>query len=145
MAIINIQDIYSSVYEEIVTEITREETELVDRAITRATDEAKMYLSRWDLMALFGDDDTAPTVNDTFLKDICVDIAVYRLVLLGAPNIKLETAKEGYKDAVRSLEKLQAGRMQPDGWPYKDTTGETAPNGNSIEWSSNARRRNHFD
>ena len=144
MPLITATDIYSRIYEEIADAITREESDLVDRAIDRSITEVKMYLSRWDLLALFGDDVTEPTVTDTFLKDLCVDIAVYRLVLLGNPNIKFETAKECYKESVRTLEKLQAGKMQPTGWPYKDTTGETAPQGDSIFSHSNPKRRNRW-
>jgi hypothetical protein len=144
MALITITDLYSRIYEDIVTEITREETALCDRAISAAIQEVKMYLSKFDLVVLFGNDTTEPTIDDMFLKNICVDIAVWNLVKLGTPNIKSELTHEIYDAAIKTLTNIKNNGLQPDGWAYKDTTEETAAPGDAIFATSNTKRNNHF-
>ena len=147
--IVSYDDIYSRIYEEIIDEITREQTSLLDRAISTAIQEVKGYLSRFDLTQLFGDGTNNATVQSTWLNTICVDVAVYRLVLLGNPNIKFEVAKETYDSARDTLKSIQKGFIMPvddtnKPWPYKDTTGETAPQGDSVYIRSNPKRRNNY-
>ncbi|NDC40419.1 MAG: DUF1320 domain-containing protein [Chitinophagia bacterium] len=148
-------DINSRLYNEITTEITRGDEELINRAIKAAIQEAKGYLAKFDLVALFGIDavpldqsdpnaGTPPTVDDLFLKNLCVDIAVWTLVKLGNPSIQYAPAKEIYDAAISTLKSIQKGTFQPDGWPYKDTTNETAPQGDAISYSSNTKRTPHF-
>ena len=154
MSLINTSDLYSRIYEEIVTEISREDTAIAERAITAAIQEAKMYLAKFDLVALFGtdapaldnsdDSSIAPTVNDVFLKNLLVDIAVWNLVKLGNPNIQYEPTLKTYEMAIKTLERILKGNLQPEGWPYKDTTNETAAPGDAITYSSNAKRTQHF-
>jgi phage gp36-like protein len=144
--IISADDIYGSIYEELVTEITRDESAITDKAISKAIEEAKMYLGRYDRISLFGeagDIDTAATFTSDLLKSLCVDIAIWQLVKLGNPNIKFETAKEGYQMALATLKNIQKGLANPN-WPYLETTGESAPKGNSVQSSSFEKRRNNF-
>ena len=152
MSIIAAADIYKRIYREIVVEITRfdgaeeddTDNEILNTAIDAAIKEAKMYLSRFDLIALFGDGETEPTIDDPLLKNICIDLAIWRLVLLGSPSISFEVNETAYKSAIKSLEAIRSGNAVPEGWTYKDTTGETAAQGDAITWSSNTKRQNHF-
>lgn len=144
MAIITTEDIYSRIYEEIVTEITRDTETLVTRAINAAISEVKMYLSRYDLTALFGTTEDEPTVEDIFLKSLCVDVAVWQLVKLGHPSIDYEHTKSCYEMAIAALKNIQAGKAMPDGWPYKETSGQTSPNGNAVHGSYQSKRTNNF-
>lgn len=147
MPIITVTDLYRRIYEEIVDEITRDDNEKAVKAIDGAIDEAKMYLSKFDLVALFGKDVApviAATVQSTFLENICLDIAVWQLIKLGCPNINYDSAKSDYEMARSKLKDIQGGKAQPDGWPYKDTTGLTAAPGNSIYSSSNKKRNQFF-
>lgn len=146
--LLQIADIYSRIYKEIVDEITRaeadaEENELITRAITAAEQEARMYLSRYDLVKLFGTADDAPEVIDTFLKNMCVDIACWQLVKLGHPSLSYDHSKTCYDDAIATLKAIQKGNASPE-WPYRDTTGQTAPQGSAVAASYEPRRRSSF-
>jgi hypothetical protein len=119
MPIITADDIYSRIYQEIVDEITRDESALTDRAISAGISETKGYLSRFDLVQLFGNDIADPpvaaTIADDFLKNLCIDISVWRLVLLGNPNIKYEPAKATYEFAVATLKNIQKDHAKYSG------------------------------
>lgn len=150
MAIITADDIYRRVRREIVDEVTRYEGDpeaenpAVTAGINSAIKEVKMYLSRFDLVKLFGTDSIAAIVDDPFLKDLCIDIAVYRIMCVASSGLDYEIAMSRYKASINTLKSIQTGACMPEGWPYLDTTGETAPNGDSISWSSNPKRINHF-
>ncbi len=144
MPLITPTDIYNCIYEEIVDEIVREQNNITLRAIDGAIEEAKMYLSKYDLAALFGTPDTEPSVTAIFLKNICVDLAIWQLIRLGNPNIRYEDAKFNYESARQKLRDIQSGKAMPDGWPYRDTTNDTTPNGSAVEWTSQPKRRNFF-
>lgn len=146
--LLTITDIYSRIYKEIVDEITRAEedaveNDLVTRAITAAEQEARMYLSRYNLTLLFGTAEEAPDVADIFLKSLCTDIACWQLVKLGHPSLQYDHAKTCYDDAIATLKNIQKGNASPE-WTYRDTTGQTAPQGNSVAASYNPKRRNSF-
>lgn len=144
MAIITITDIYTRLYAEIVNEITREETTLVDTAIAAAEAEAKMFLSRYDLLQLFGNDTTEPTITDTWLKSVVVEIACWQLVKLGHPSIDYKTTRDTYDAAIASLKNIQSGKAQPEGWPLRDTTGSTTPTGSYVAASYQQKRKNNW-
>ncbi len=144
MPLITIEDLNRRIYEEIVTEITREEESIAQKAIDAAIDEAKLYLSKFDLTALFGSGDDAATVESPLLQNIVIDIAVWNLIKLGNPNIQYEPTLKTYEMARKTLGEIQKGNGQPDGWPYRDTTSATAAPGNSVTYSSNSKRSNHF-
>ncbi len=144
MPFLTVPDLYNRIYAEIVNEITRENENIALRAIDYAITEAKMYLHKFDLLYLFGNSNTEPAIKDTFLQNICIDLAVWALIKLGNPNIQYDNAKFDYEQAIKKLRDIQAGKAQPEGWPYKDTTGEAAAPGNSVTASSNPKRTNHF-
>lgn len=141
---ITLDDIYMRIYQEQVDEITRTNDDIVYTAMSSAIEEAKMYLSRYDLGALFGVDGEEPRNPSFLLKSICVSIAVMRLVELANPGIDYDKAKESYDAALRNLRDIQALRANPEGWPYKDTTGQTAPEGSTVSASYNRKRNNDF-
>src|SRR5690606_7567370 len=100
--------------------------------------EAKSYCSRYDLAAIFGTQDTNATVIDPNLKGKVKDLAAYHLCILANINIDYAVLKERYDDAVRWFRDLQAGKLAPENWTYRDTsTLPTPPQGNEIGWSSN--------
>lgn len=144
MPFLTIEDLYTRIYEENVDTITRENDSIAERALSSAIQEVKMYLSRYNILALFGDADTEPTVNDEYLKTLCIDIAVYRLIALCNVEIDYEKAKDTYSMTLQTLKNIQKGLAQPEGWPYKDTTGQTAPQGNSVHASYTRKRNNDF-
>lgn len=118
---------------------------IVTTTIASAIAEAKGYLSRFDLLALFGDADTEPTVEDEHLKSIVKSLACWKLITLANPNVDLKLFRTMYEDAIKWLQQVQKGQADPEGWPYKADDPETPGNENSgIQWSSNTKRKQHF-
>jgi phage gp36-like protein len=138
-------ELTTHIYPEIADEISREDDSIIEKAISEAIQEAKSYLSRFDLMKIFGNDATEPIVEDENLKSKVKDIAVWRLVRLANPNISMALARTNYEDAIRWMKDVQKGTADPEGWPYKPTD-QTTPltEGAAIGWGSNTKRRNHF-
>lgn len=138
-------DLYSLLYAEIVETITREDNTIVERAINTGIAEAKSYLSRFDLLALFGTDTIDATVTDENLKSKVIDLAVWQLIKLANPNIDLKLFRTNYEDAISFFDGVKKSKLGPDGWPYKvddDTT--PFPEGNIISASYNKKRSNHW-
>lgn len=144
MPIITSADLATNIYPEIITEITRSDSSITGRAINAAIAEAKMYLSRYDLLQLFGTDITSPSVQDEYLKTLVKDLAAWHLIRLSNTGIDYTTYRTAYQDAITALKNIQGGQAQPQGWPYLDTSSETAPPGDSINWNSNPKRNNFY-
>ncbi len=144
MPIITSSDLATNIYPEIITEITRTDTTITDRAINAAIQEAKMYLARFDLVQLFGTDSTAPTVTDEYLKSLVKDLACWHLLRLSNVGIDYTAYRTAYQDAIGALKNIMAGQAQPEGWPYLDTSSEETPPGDSISWCSNPKRNNYY-
>ncbi len=144
MAIITTTDLYTVIYQTIIDEITRENGDLVTTAIDNAIDEVKLYVTRYDILQLFGDENTAPTVASPLLKKFCINLACWNIISLGNPNIDYEHIKMLYERTIEQLKMIQKQQTQPAGWPYKDTTGQTAPQGSSVHGTSFSKRNNNF-
>ena len=144
MPIITSADLATNIYAEIITEITRSDNTIADRAITTAIQEAKMYLGRYDLVQLFGTDTLPPVIQDEYLKSLVKDLACWHLLRLSNVGIDYTAFRTAYQDAIGTLKNIMIGQAQPQGWPYLDTTAESAPPGDSINWSSNPKRNNYY-
>jgi hypothetical protein len=144
MPIITQADLATNIYAEIITEITRADITITDRAINAAIQEAKMYLGRYDLVQLFGTDITSPVIQDEYLKSLVKDLACWHLLRLSNAGIDFTAYRTAYQDAINALKTIMAGQAQPQGWPYIDTTSESAPQGDSISWNSNPKRNNYY-
>lgn len=144
--LISTADLKTHIYGEIVEEITREDQGIQEEAVTAGIDEAKGYLDKYDLVALFGTETADPTVRDSNLKSKVKDLVKWNLIKLGYKNIDYATVQAAYEYAVKYyFEKIQAGKLVPDGWPYRDySTAPELPQGNGVHWSANTKRRNHF-
>lgn len=144
MPIITSSDLSSNIYPEIIIEITRGDTTITESVITSAIQEAKMYLSKYDIVQLFGTGSKEPTIVDEFLKSIVKDIACWRLIKLSNPSIDYSVFRTAYEDALKVLNNIMTGQMQPEGWIYAETNPDSIPQGNSISWSSNEKRNNYY-
>ena len=144
MPIISQADLATNIYAEIITEITRADSTIADRAINAAISEAKMYLARYDLVQLFGTDSTEPVVQDEYLKSLVKDLSCWHLLRLSNAGVDFTAYRTAYQDAISTLKHVMAGQAQPAGWPYLDTTTETAPEGDAINWNSNPKRNNFY-
>jgi hypothetical protein len=144
MPIITTSDLYTHLYTDVLNEIIRNDNTVADKAIGAAIQETKMYLNRYDLVQLFGTDTTAPTIQDEYLKSLVKDIACWHIVRLSNAGVDYAAARTVYEDALKALIAIQRGEAQPQGWPYLDTSNETAPQGDSVVWSSGLKRENYF-
>jgi len=152
-------DLYSNLYPEIIDTITRTDDAKVDAAISKAIDEAKAFLNRYDLMALFGDNNTPPTVTSDYLKMLVTDIACWHLIRLSNPNVDIALFRTAYEDAKKDLLKAMDGKLDPI-WPLRtdntDTSDSSYPGkdsegihpgfdkGGNIGWNSGRKRSNHW-
>lgn len=125
-------------------EPTTDPDSIVTRVIASAIAEARSYLNRFDLPAMFGTAEAEPTYESEHLKNLVKDIACWHLVRLSNPNINLELFRTAYEDAIKFLKEVQQGKADP-GWPYKpdnpDTPGDESA---AVQWSSNRKRRQHL-
>ena len=144
MPIISQADLATNIYAEIITEITRADSTIADRAINAAISEAKMYLARYDLVQLFGTDSAEPVIQDEYLESLVKDLACWHLLRLSNAGVDFTAYRTAYQDAIGTLKNIMAGQAQPAGWPYLDTTTETAPDGDTISWASNPKRNNFY-
>ncbi|MGQ0739131.1 MAG: phage protein Gp36 family protein [Bacteroidota bacterium] len=143
MAYLLVGDMDTHIYSENRDEIVRSDNTLVYGAIDAAVAEAKSYLGRFDLLALFGDAESDPSFEDANLKNKVKDLALWHLVTLGQANIKIELARSRYEDAVRWFEKVADRKISP-GFPKPEDKADTDSNeGKGIEWDSLPRRNNH--
>lgn len=133
-----IEDFNTHLYQEIISSISREDDDLLEKAIKSAEGEAKSYLARFDIDYLFDqiEEDRDPTLM-MYLKDI----AVWHFIPVSNPNIDVEYRKDRYHDAVRWLSKIQAGKNTPYGWKLANEQTEEP---SVIQVSSNPKRKTHF-
>lgn len=134
----------ASLYPEIVDKITRGNTSEAELMIQMAEDKVKSYLSKYDIPAIFGDGETAPTVSSPLIEGFIIAIASWYLVKKANPNVNLELFRVDYEDTMDWLKDLQDGKVNPD-LPYKaddEVTGEN--DGTGVFFSSNIKRTQSF-
>lgn len=137
-------DMNTHIYQENLDEIVRSDNSIIYDAIDSAIAEAKSYLARFDLMAIFGDGETEPVHQDENLKNKVKDLALWQLVALGQANIKIDLARTRYEDAIRWFEKVSEHKINP-ALPMPGDNAETDTNeSGSIDWNSLPKRNNHF-
>lgn len=145
-------ELNTELYPEIIDEICRNDPQEVVQHIKDAEDFVKGYLFKYDLNALFGNENSAPTVQDNQLKKVIKFIASYFLVRKANPNINLELFREDWLMLVGGgehkggwLEGVRDGLINPP-WPYQQDNPLTPENeSNADVWhTSNYKRSNSF-
>lgn len=147
------EDLITELYPEIVEEITRNNEDEVISQIKAAEAFCKSYLFKYDLKALFGDQTTAPTVEDENLKKTVKVIAAYWLVRKANPNVNLELFRKDWEIMIGSKEvpgwlyDIKEGNINPD-WPYKPdnpiTPEDESAQNDGVFWNSNLKRTQSF-
>ncbi len=143
MPVITPADLYTHLYPEIINEITREDNTITVRAIDAATQEAKLYLAKYDLVQLFGTETNAPTMHDALLDTLLKDIATWHLIRLSNVATDITIFRNAYNDALKTLKSIMAEQAEPQGWPYAPKH-IPQKDGDSISWNSNTKRENHY-
>jgi hypothetical protein len=146
MPVISPADLTTNIYQEKLDAITRADGTIITRAITTAINEVQSYLSRFDLLALFGDDDTsvAPTITDEFLNMICKDVACWHIAKLANVGLDITMLRSCYEDAVHTLCRIQQEKQTPANWPLIDLSTLTTTPGNPVEVNARCKRKNNF-
>jgi phage gp36-like protein len=144
MPFLEANDIETHLYGEVVYEINRSDSNLLQQAINAAVAEAKGYLTAYHLPTIFSatEDDRNPILL-LYIKDI----AVWHFIQLANPAVDMELRRERYEYAVKWFEKVQSGRTNPD-LPLPpdlvDAAGNIASVENFLKWGSNIKRNNHY-
>ena len=145
--IVSATDLTTHLYQEQLDEITRDDGGvLATKAINLAIDETKVYMSRFDLTAMFGSAtlNVSASSTDEFLNNLIKDLAVWQLIRLGNPSINYDHSRWCYEAAIETLDKIQAGKMTPQNWALHDTTQDVIPPGDAVQSSYNPPRNNYF-
>lgn len=133
---LTVQDFHTHIYPELIEAIERQEEEApkLETAIKAAEIQAKGYLSRFDIPALFG---TTGEERDGFLLKLLKDMAIWNFIIIANPNINTEFHRVLYEDAIKELGKIQAGKLVPYGWP---PAVDPETNSTYFHFKSNPRR-----
>ncbi|TZF81810.1 DUF1320 domain-containing protein [Pedobacter sp. BS3] len=131
------EDLFTHIYEGAIDAISDNDVQLLNSAIAAAVSEATGYLSRFDTNALFaaegGDRDASLLL---FMKDV----AKWHFINVANPGVEYEAAKERYQLAIKWLEKIQAGKISPAGWPLPESEQDLPP----FIITSRPKRGNYF-
>jgi hypothetical protein len=127
-------DFNTHLYPELIDAIERDDDTKLETAIKVSILLAKGYMSRFDKVMLFsasGED------RDEMLLMLLKDLAIWNFIIIANPNISVEFHRQRYEDAIKTLEKIQAGKLVPHGWPPAST-----PEGSDTYFhvASNPRR-----
>lgn len=135
----------TSLYPEIIDKITRGNRESAELQILAAESLVRSYMTRYDLDAIWGTDDTEPTYKGGDLEIIKKQIKIiasYYLVRKANPNVNLELYRADYEDALDWLNLLQEGKVNPT-LPYKPENPSGDESGD-VYWCSESKQQNFF-
>lgn len=107
-------DLTTHLYNEQITAISRSDTTLIPEAIAAAEGEAKGYMSRYDIDAIFG---AVGTARDKTLLMWLKDMATWHFITLANANADMEFRESRYNQGIAWLKNIQSGKIVPYGWP----------------------------
>lgn len=138
MAFLTTADILTSIYQEHLDAITRDDDTYIAFAIDAAEMEMIGYLApKYDVDAIF-----AKTGSDRnkLIVMLCRDMAVFHLLNLSNPGVDYASKKDRYDRAVRWCEQVQKGKIDPPELELDDTDITK----NEVLMSSNTKRTSHY-
>lgn len=142
MAYLELEELYTHIYEENVLTISRGDDAVPLSAIDAAMAEARGYLDRFDVQKIF---DARGNQRNALLLVFVKDIAAWHFVNLCNAGVDLDLREKRYDRAVQWLKEVQRGNVNPY-FPPK-TQNDTAccqPVIGPIVFGSNPKRDNHF-
>lgn len=143
--ILTLANVSQRLYQEIIDEISRADTNTVQQAIDAAIGEAAGYMSRYDIPKILGSTNTNAVITDATLLSKVKDLFVWHFMALATPNIDYDDAKTRYEMAIDNYFEQLGKKVIPYNWPYRDTAQDTpTPAGKQVTWNSNGKRRNHY-
>lgn len=135
----------TALYPEIIETITRGNLRDAVLQLMAAEDLCKSYLTKYDLVAAFGTEDTPPAVVSPLLKNLVKTIAAYYLVRMAGPNVDIELYREDYGQALQILKDIRDGNNSlalPYASDNPDTPEDESAGG--VAWDSEIKRKNYF-
>jgi hypothetical protein len=111
MAYLTAAELNTHIFPEVMDEIDRGTSDIMDTAIKGAISEAYGFLNRYDRVAIFeavGDD------RNPILLLYVKDIAVWHFINLCSLSIDVAFREKRYDSAMASLLLIQNGKMTPD-------------------------------
>lgn len=143
MSLVSVAELgQSDLYPEIIEKITRGSNTEAELQLATAEDIVKGYLSKYDLVAIFGNSTTQPTVESLSVKRIIKTIAAWFLIKRANPNVNTELFYDDYKNAIKWLEDVQEGKINL-GLPPAPVTPETEAN-DGVYFNSLPKQTNFF-
>ncbi len=110
MPYLDTTEINTHLYGGVTAEINRGDATILQVAINAAIEESRGYLTAYDNVAIFA---ATGTARNSWLLLIIKDIAVWHYIQLANPAVDMELRKVRYEQAVKSLDKVQAGKVNP--------------------------------
>ena len=136
MAFLEKEDLYLSILQDELEEITRADDGMVTSALSAAQSEISTYLwDSYDVDEIFGETGTS---RHQMLVRIGADLAIWYLVARVQAGQELEDRKSRYDRAIKWLKAVQKSENYGD-LPRKTETEEL-----KIIDGSNTKRENHF-
>lgn len=63
---------------------------------------------------------------------------------LSATGIDQSLFRQAYEDALKTLDAIKTGALEPIGWPVAILNNDDLTDGTDIQWSSNPKRNNYY-
>ena len=141
MAFLTKDDLVSHIKAEVIDFITESDDTVVGEAIAAAIEEAKGYLSDYDIDTIFT---ATGTDRNPIVLLYTKDIAVWHFINLANPNIEISFRETRYNLAIEWLEKVQSRKTNP-AIPLRPSL----PDGSPFQWDmvragSNTARRGSY-
>jgi len=131
MAFLEKQDFTASIHEEILNALTRDNDDVIEDNVSRTVDEMKAYMNgRYDTTAIFnatGDD------RNKFIVRLGLSISIYYICLAHNPRKLTQTILSEFERAIETLEKIQSGKVTPEGLPVPEPE-EGTNSGGPVQW-----------
>jgi phage gp36-like protein len=137
------EEITTHLYGEVINEINRNDENNLIKAIEAAIAEAESYLTAYDTEAIFS---ASGNERNSIILLYIKDITVWHYIQLSNPAVDMQLRLDRYDNAIKFLEKVQAGKANPK-LPLPDPAdnadniqaGETF-----VKWGGNIKRHNHY-
>ncbi|WP_113638973.1 hypothetical protein [Nubsella zeaxanthinifaciens] len=159
MAFITKKEFETHVFPEIINAISRNDQSKLKMAIEAAITQVSGYLSRYKINEILATpppvytdvtdeddeeiDEELSIILDPYasLRTWVKDVTKWHFINLVNPNIDLALSRSRYEDAISELQKIQAGKVAPNGWPLAEQ-----PQGATGQFHviSSTKRQNHF-
>lgn len=138
---ISIEELKTHLRDETITAISGEDLTLLTMAITGAESEAKGYLHKFDIAAIWAKTgDQRDPLMTIWLKDI----AVWHFINIANPGVDFSVRERRYNAAIAWFKGVQKGDIVPDfPVPIDQNTGEEM-NTSDFLFGSNTKRGNYI-